>query len=78
MSNDEDWVADVRRWYFGGTEPEGDRWSQLSEASSTYEAALGYEAANPTLQSRHWPDAPTVANDLHDCDTASDKDRPAH
>lgn len=56
MAND-DWVEDVRRWYFGGnppaTEPEGD-----VSASST--AELGYETAHPSLQARHWPDAGVI------------------
>ena len=55
MANDADWVADVRRWYFS---------SQASESTANpHDAAesldLGYEAAHPALQSRHWPDAPS-------------------
>lgn len=59
MANDADWVADVRRWYFS---------NQVSEpAANAPDAAespdMGYEAAHPALQSRHWPDAPSGAGD---------------
>lgn len=50
MSNDADWVEDVRRWYYGGNPPA----AELEGAP----AELGYEAAHPCLQARHWPDAP--------------------
>ncbi len=55
MASDADWVADVRRWYFSGRNaaPAADRPADESEA-----VELGYEAAHPALQSRHWPDAP--------------------
>ena len=56
MANDE-WVEDVRRWYYGGTQPAADRDAELS-AQGGDTAALGYEAAHPALQARHWPDAP--------------------
>ena len=55
MGSDADWVADVRRWYFSGQRasanapPSGDEREPVE---------LGYEAAQPALQSRHWPDAP--------------------
>ena len=52
MANDADWVADVKRWYFS---------SQQAPAKAVAEddaAEIGYEAAHPVLQSRHWPDAP--------------------
>ena len=52
MANDADWVADVRRWYLS---------SQRAAATAPAEddpPAIGYEAAHPALQSRHWPDAP--------------------
>jgi hypothetical protein len=58
MAND-DWVEDVRRWYFGGnppaTEPEAD-------ASAANTAELGYETAHPSLQARHWPDAGAITS----------------
>ena len=57
MANDADWVEDVRRWYLSGA-------SSLHAGSSEGGddlAAIGYEAAHPSLQARHWPDAPTAA-----------------
>ena len=52
MSNDEAWMDDVRRWYYGGTAPEAYRDESFTEE------AIGYEAAHPALQAQHWPDAP--------------------
>lgn len=55
MGSDADWVADVRRWYFSGQQGA----SNTAPASDEGEPVeLGYEAAHPALQSRHWPDAP--------------------
>jgi hypothetical protein len=56
MASDAEWVEDVKRWVLGGdrgrdTDPTGD---------SADEIALGYEAAEPSLLARHWPDAPTT------------------
>ena len=48
----DDWVADVRRWFFAGT---------VSAARVGAADELGYEAADPALQSRYWPDAPAEA-----------------
>ena len=63
MANDAEWVEDVKRWSRGAV-PSGAR---LADAGSTAagpdavdEVALGYEAAQPALQARHWPDAPTT------------------
>ena len=57
MANDEEWVADVKRWYLAGS-------SQAAASSASGdvsdEIALGYEAADPALQAHHWPDAPTT------------------
>lgn len=52
MANDADWVADVRRWYFSTP--------AVAPKTATDDDAheIGYEAAHPALQSRHWPDAP--------------------
>jgi len=47
MEPESDWVADVRRWCLAG-----------AQVANTESAALGYEAAHPALQSRHWPVAP--------------------
>ena len=52
MANDADWVADVKRWYLS-TRPAAPAVPLENDAH-----AIGYEAANPALQSRHWPDAP--------------------
>ena len=51
MANDADWVADVKRWYFST--------QQAAPAAPVDEDAdeIGYEAAHPALQSRHWPEA---------------------
>jgi len=57
MANDADWVEDVRRWYLSGA-------SSLHAAASEDgddAVAMGYEAADPALQARHWPDAPIAA-----------------
>ena len=52
MANDADWVADVKRWYFS-TQP-----AAPSAPVDDDSHEIGYEAAHPALQSRHWPDAP--------------------
>ena len=58
MANDEEWVADVKRWCLAGNR------SSIAGAvgvdDATDEIALGYEAADPALQAAHWPDAPTT------------------
>jgi len=52
MAND-DWVNDVRRWYFGGTPPAADR-----EADDLDDpAAIGYEAAYPAPRVHDKPKA---------------------
>lgn len=53
MTNDADWVEDVRRWVAGGG-PAAARAADTSD--STDLMALGYEAAHPGLQARHWPE----------------------
>ncbi len=57
MANDEEWVEDVKRWYLAGTRSGA---SAALDSAATDEIALGYEAADPALQARHWPDAPTT------------------
>ncbi|MET0333109.1 MAG: hypothetical protein ABW190_02475 [Rhizobacter sp.] len=57
MANDADWVEDVRRWYYGGNPPAAE--AEVEPGSAT-PADLGYEAAHPALQARHWPDAPVA------------------
>ena len=61
MEHESDWVADVRRWCLTGANaaPASAETSGPGDAADeTYSSALGYEAAHPALQSRHWPDAP--------------------
>jgi hypothetical protein len=58
MAKDEQWVADVKRWYFAGSRS-GAAASTASDDAGD-EIALGYEAADPALQAHHWPDAPTT------------------
>jgi len=60
MANDTEWVQDIRRWYFGGHPPEGEAGSDGHDGRD--ELAVGYEAANPRLQTG-WPDA-LIAGDL--------------
>ncbi len=56
MAINDDWLEDVRRWYYGGNPPAAE-----AEADGTAPPAdLGYEAAHPALQARHWPDAPVA------------------
>ncbi len=54
MSNDSDWVEDVKHWCRAGGA--GSVAVQEPDEQPT-EFALGYEAAHPALQARHWPDA---------------------
>ena len=58
MADHSSWVDEVRRWYYAGTPPAGAHEPATADDGSDI-ADLGYEAANPALQSRHWPDAPT-------------------
>jgi hypothetical protein len=58
MANDAEWVEDVKRWYLAGAS------SRPSDSASSPDddVALGYEAAHPALQARHWPDAPLTTD----------------
>jgi hypothetical protein len=61
MTND-DWVEDVRRWYYGGNPPAAE--TDLDPgAPASASSELGYETAHPSLQARHWPDAPSPRAD---------------
>ena len=64
MTNDADWVEDVKRWYLSSTGSAA-RSSALSTASGTsdYGVDLGYEAAHPALQARNWPDGAAFTTD---------------
>jgi hypothetical protein len=58
MANDEEWVEDVRRWSLMGFR-DGRR-PDVGGPDLGDEIDVGYEAAHPALQARHWPDAPTT------------------
>jgi hypothetical protein len=60
MTNDADWIEDVRRWCCAGARSIADA-QRPSCGEGTDLMALGYEAAHPTLQAQHWPDAPVTA-----------------
>jgi len=49
MSNDEAWMEDVHRWYYGGTAPEAYR------DDSCAEEVIGYEAAHPRCKHNTGP-----------------------
>lgn len=60
MNNESDWVADVRRWCLAGAQAKLAALTLISGAnpgSASDSDDVGYEAAHPALQSRHWPDA---------------------
>lgn len=58
MTNDADWLEDVRRWYFnGGQSPSRSSARQPAAAPTTAADTakdLGYEAAQPTVQPLGW------------------------
>ena len=54
--SDVEWVEDVKRWFLAGAESAR---SGEAAAGDSEHACIGYEAADPALQARHWPDAPT-------------------
>lgn len=56
MASDAEWVEDVRRWYFSGRGDGAKNPASAGRAGDESEA-LGYEAADPALQARNWPDA---------------------
>ena len=59
MTNDADWVEDVRRWCLAGSPAARSKSPAIPvEPETTDFTALGYEAAHPALQARNWPDAP--------------------
>jgi hypothetical protein len=61
MASDADWVEDVRRWYLAGRQGAASAAASLSAKPIDEDEPLGYEAAHPALQARHWPDAPGAA-----------------
>ena len=55
MANDEEWVADVKRWFLPAPAP-----APVGHSDDPGDdIALGYEAADPALQAHHWPTPPT-------------------
>ncbi|MDQ2733594.1 MAG: hypothetical protein M3Y55_01080 [Pseudomonadota bacterium] len=58
MTNDAEWLEDVRRWYYSGVRSAAAAASAAGEPTDLM--ALGYEAAHPALQAHHWPDAPAT------------------
>ena len=60
MGNDAQWVEDVRRWYYGGAAPATDALASPDggDAHVNNDPVIGYEAAQPALQARHWPELP--------------------
>ncbi|CAN5884071.1 hypothetical protein BH11PSE8_BH11PSE8_18770 [soil metagenome] len=58
MASDADWVEDVRRWYFSGAQNANPPVIAADDEADSEPMELGYEAAHPALQARHWPDAP--------------------
>jgi hypothetical protein len=63
--SDADWVEDVRRWYFSGRGASPATGSGATDGAAPpavdADDALGYEAADPALQARNWPDAALVS-----------------
>ena len=59
MSNDDDWVSNVKRWCHDQQAAAAAVQAQAAP-SETDEAGdmLGYEAAQPMLQAQHWPPSP--------------------
>ena len=57
MASDADWLEDVRRWALGEAQPHASSAESSDVLPSSLPDDLGYEAAHPALQARHWPDA---------------------
>jgi hypothetical protein len=51
----DDWVADVKRWYFSREQA---KLAPTPPATPSDAEPIGYEAAHPALQSRNWPETP--------------------
>ena len=64
MTNDANWVEDVKRWYFSSTAASVSAIGSTAPLSTgDYGMDLGYEAAHPALQARNWPDAAGFTTD---------------
>jgi hypothetical protein len=55
MQDKDDWLDDVRRWYYGGNAPAGEISADESNSAMN---DIGYETAHPALQARHWLASP--------------------
>ena len=55
MADDADWVADVKRWVIDQARAKALASAEAHGSTDSHD--LGYEAANPQLQSRPWADA---------------------
>lgn len=60
MTDDANWVEDVKRWYRASASVAA---SPSEGLSTDYGDDLGYEAAHPALQARYWPDAAAITTD---------------
>lgn len=60
MTNDTAWVEDVKRWYLAGV---GSATRDGDSSAGSYGSEVGYEAAQPALEARHWPDAVAITTD---------------
>ena len=56
MANESHWAEDIARWR-DGSAPQRLTAGDAAEFDMT-DFALGCEAAQPSLQARHWPDLP--------------------
>lgn len=64
MTNDANWVEDVKRWYLSSAAaPVCAAVGDAPLAAGNYGIDLGYEAAHPALQARNWPDAAGFTTD---------------
>lgn len=59
MASDDEWVSNVKRWCLDQKAAREQAEPVSSEGFSLPidPNELGYEAAHPALQARHWPDA---------------------
>lgn len=61
MANDEEWLDEVRRWYYGGNAPAADHEPDPDQGSKE-QHPIGYEAADTSLLSRDGPLPPPNAS----------------
>lgn len=56
MSNDDDWVSNVKRWCHDQRQAAAQAASAASDGDDAGEF-IGYEAAQPMFQAVHWPES---------------------